>query len=80
MGLSRLYEVNGIYERHEQTTGLKRRLLLAFFVPLTIPRIAESVKNCCFGGVRYIADVHLTDSAGETLKLELLNRLSHLFE
>ena len=80
MGLSRLYEVNGIYERHEQTAWLKRKLLLTFFMPLAIPRIAESAKKCCFGGVGSISDVSLKDSAGESLKLDLLKKLSLLFE
>jgi hypothetical protein len=80
MGLSRLYEVNGMYERHEQTTWLMRKLLLAFFVPPIIPTIAESVKNCCFGGAGSISDVSLRNSAGESLKFELLNRMSRLFE
>jgi hypothetical protein len=80
MGLSRLYEVNGIYERHEQTMWLKRKLLLAFFVPLTIPYMGESVKKCCFGGAGSISDISMRDSAGESLKYELLSKLSRLFD
>lgn len=80
MGLSRLYELNGIYERHEQTTWLKRKLWLAFFVPLTIRAMTEPVKKCCFGGAGSVFDVRLRDAAGESLKLELFRRLSRLFE
>jgi hypothetical protein len=78
MELSRLYEINGIYDRHEQTTWLQRKLLLAFFMPLAIPSIAESVKRCA-SGAGSISDVRLADSAGESLKFELLNKLSRLF-
>jgi hypothetical protein len=77
--LMELYEENGASRGCDIAIWVRRRLLLAFLVPLILPFVAKQVRKACFGGMGSLQDVQLHDAAADERMRALLQDLYRCF-